>query len=105
MEASQADPQGQDQGQDGGQDAEPVIVGDSGQQPLSASAQHDPNAVGPTSAPPAGLQSGVPLPEDRAAGVQPNEQFRGDAQGRGPDGHPIQAPPEDAITEQDGSTE
>lgn len=103
MEASQADVQGQQDGE--GQDGEPVIVGDSGQQPLSASDQHDPNAVGPTSAPPAALQSGVPLPEDRAAGVEPNEQFRGDAQGRGPDGQPIQAPPDDAITEQDGSTE
>lgn len=49
-----------------------AIVGDSGlfeQQPQTMSG--DPDTPVRTSAPPAELQSGVPLPEDRAAGVQP----------------------------------
>lgn len=50
-----------------------AIVGDSGmfeQEPRSPTS--DPaNTPHATSAPPAQLQTGVPLPEDRAAGVQP----------------------------------
>lgn len=51
-----------------------AIVGDSGlyeQQPESGF--NDQDTPVRTSAPPPSLQSGVPLPEDRAAGVQPGE--------------------------------
>lgn len=51
-----------------------AITGDSGlfeQQPQPVAA--DPNSPHRTSAPPASLQSGVPLAEDRAAGVQAGE--------------------------------
>lgn len=49
-----------------------AIVGNSGlfeQQPVPA--QGDPDSPVRTSAPPPQAQSGVPLPEDRAAGVEP----------------------------------
>lgn len=51
-----------------------VIVGDSGmyeQQPVNSASNVDTPLR--TSAPPAELQSGVPLAEDRAAGVQPGQ--------------------------------
>lgn len=79
------------------------VVGDSGLQPLSSLDQSDANRVGPTSAPPPGAQSGVPLAEDRAAGVEPNPEFRGNSEGQTPDGQPIEQPPEGEGKEQDGS--
>lgn len=106
MEASQAgqtDEGAQDQhvSEDATTKEQNVIVGDSGLQPLSQLAQVDPNRVGPTSAPPPDAQSGVPLPEDKAAGVQPNEEFRGSPEGRTPEGAPVEPPPPGQAVEQD----
>jgi hypothetical protein len=111
VEASQSAEGQQEQGadeekgaeQEAAQENENVVVAESGQEPLSTTAQHNPNAVGPASAPPPDAQSGVPLPEDRAAGVQPNPDFRGNSEGLGPDGHPIATPPEGEAVEQDGT--
>jgi hypothetical protein len=98
-----------------------AIVGNAGlgeQQPAPGFVSQDTPLIG-AQAPQA--QSGVPLPEDRAAGVQPNEDMRGsvatphspggsvpagatEAQGQGqpaaePEDVPADAPPESAPAE------
>lgn len=52
-----------------------VMQGDSGgqDQPMTATEQHDPNKQGPASPADPSEQSGVPLTEDRAAGVERGE--------------------------------
>lgn len=86
MEASQPhDAGGAGQGHEGaGTEAEPHITGDQGE---PAPIEQDARNVGMVpdgeggeafrqSAPPAGAQSGVPLTEDRQAGVEPGETSR-----------------------------
>lgn len=72
--------------------AQRVITGTSGYEQVPDTSLRDGITVNTpvaTSAPPAGLQSGIPLVEDRAAGVQPGENS---TLGQQPDMEPEVAP-------------
>lgn len=50
-----------------------AVVGDHGMQPKSSLEHNSADQVHASSAPPPSTQSGVPIPEDQDAGVQPGE--------------------------------